>query len=132
MGLAITPTEGGVPQNQEAPVLITTIAHVTCAVPVACVVETMRPLPTQSGICTHRGVEVRVLSGASLMGATTEPRRAVVLRVGAEKIALLVDDVAEVRTVSARELGKPAFELDASLSPGIVAVLRQVRVVVAS
>jgi chemotaxis signal transduction protein len=111
------------------PVLVATIARRAVAVPVQHVVETMRPLPTESGTCMHRGESIAVIDAAALAGANVTPTRCVVLRAGDARVAVLVDSVAEVRRVSAQDVGPPLIESAklGDVAPAVASVLAQVR-----
>ncbi len=88
----------------------------TCALPLAEVVETMRPLPISPmasvpsfvrGVSIVRGEPTPVINLAALLGGTavSEARRFVLLRVPERRVALEVDEVLGLRTLSAAELG---------------------------
>jgi len=92
--------------------LIMRAGGVACAIPLAQVVETMRPLPTRplaalpdwvSGVAIIRGAPVPVIALAVLVGtqAAAASGRFVTLRVGNHRVALLVDEV-----VGIAELGR--------------------------
>lgn len=81
-----------------------------CALPVATVEETMRPLPVAplaegpafvAGLSIIRGRPTPVVDTAALLGAgqQTSPRRLVVLRLGERRVALAVDEVLGVRAL---------------------------------
>jgi purine-binding chemotaxis protein CheW len=80
-----------------------------CALPLAHVVETMRPLPVSrlsnvpdfvSGLAIVRGVPTAVVDAARLLGEEdTCPSRFVALRVSDRRVALAVDDVLGVRRI---------------------------------
>lgn len=88
----------------------------TCALPLAEVVETMRPLPVSPmasvpafvrGVSIVRGEPTPVIHLAALLGGTTlnEARRFVLLRIAERRLALEVDEVLGLRGLSAAELG---------------------------
>lgn len=93
--------------------LVARVGGIACAIPIAHVVETMRPLPIEPltdtkelpfvrGMAVVRGVAIPVIDTARLLGQ--EPRdeaRFVVVRVGARTTALLVDAVVDVRSFDA-------------------------------
>jgi purine-binding chemotaxis protein CheW len=97
-----------------------------CALPVAHVEETMRPLPVEAlaaapafvkGLSIIRGMPMPVVDAGGLLGGRDEPRsrRLVVLRLDGRRVALAVEDVLGVRaipTASLREL--PPLLRDAS------------------
>ncbi|HVR61901.1 MAG TPA: chemotaxis protein CheW [Polyangia bacterium] len=87
-----------------------------CALPLDCVVETMRPLPIERlsrapdfvlGVAVVRGQPVPVIDGARLVGAaeTAAPGRLVTLRVGQRRAALAVTGVVGVRDLGGLPLG---------------------------
>ena len=83
--------------------LICRIGTSPCALPLAGVVETLRPLPTDAlsgapafvaGLAIIRGAPVPVISGHYLLaGGTGSIGRWIVLRAGAHHVALGVDEV---------------------------------------
>ena len=85
-----------------------------CALPLAHVVETMRPLPVESlagaphfvrGVAVIRGAPVPVIDAAALLGAPATPGdRFVTVGVGARCVALAVDGVLGVRNLAAPSL----------------------------
>lgn len=88
----------------------------TCALPLAEVAETMRPLPISPmsnvppfvrGVSIVRGEPTPVIHLAALLGGTaiSEARRFVLLRVPERRVVLEVDEVLGLRTLSAAELG---------------------------
>jgi purine-binding chemotaxis protein CheW len=88
----------------------------TCALPLADVIETMRPLPVSAvaglppfvrGLSVVRGEPTPVISLAVLLGgaAPREAQRFVLLRVPERRLALEVDEVLGLRGLSASELG---------------------------
>jgi purine-binding chemotaxis protein CheW len=88
----------------------------TCALPLAEVIETMRPLPISPvasvpafvrGVSIVRGEPTPVIHLAALLGGTAlnEARRFVLLRVAERWLALEVDEVLGLRGLSAAELG---------------------------
>lgn len=86
----------------------------SCALPVSSVIETMRPLAVQEvagapaavlGIAVIRGVPTVVVDASRLLGADrVAPERFVTVRLGARSIALAVDAVIGVRTLSSAQL----------------------------
>ncbi|UQA60747.1 chemotaxis protein CheW [Polyangium aurulentum] len=98
------------------PVLLVRARAWLCALPAEDVVETMRPLPIEpvagaprcvKGIAVIRGEPVPVLSLPLLLGAETpvEGRRMVLVRAGAHRIALEVEDVLDVEELDPANLG---------------------------
>jgi purine-binding chemotaxis protein CheW len=88
-----------------------------CALPLAHVVETMRPLPVEplpstlpfvSGIAIIRGVPVPVVDAGSALGINEPPRpaRFVSLRVEGRVVAMAVEGVVGVRELAAEALGE--------------------------
>ena len=96
-------------------VLIARVGTLACAIPVAHVVETMRPLPIEPlghgadyvrGVSVIRGAATIVIDAATLFKTSAGARsRFVVVRVGTRTAALIVDEVSEVRTLPETELG---------------------------
>jgi len=94
--------------------LIARIGGTPCAVPLASVLETLRPLPVETlagvpsfmaGLAIIRGVPVPVVSGNYLMGGPPNPiGRWLVLRAGSHRVALAVDDVAGILPLRAAEV----------------------------
>lgn len=85
-----------------------------CALPLECVLETMRPLPVDPlpgapqfilGLAIVRGAPVPVVSAAHLLGTGKAPAtRFVTVRAGERQVALAVDSVLGVRPVAAGSL----------------------------
>ena len=86
-----------------------------CAVPLAHVVETMRPLPIEAvpgmpsfvrGLAVVRGAPVPVVDLADAMGAseTSAPTRFVLLKLGSRRAVLAVSAVVGVRDLDAASL----------------------------
>jgi purine-binding chemotaxis protein CheW len=95
--------------------LIARIGDLICALPIASVVETMRPLPIEPlgdaaeyvlGVAIIRGAPTIVVDTARLLGHRTSspPRRYVVVRSGSHPLALTFDDVIGVRRIAAASL----------------------------
>lgn len=90
------------------PALLFRVRNRLCALPIAHVLETMRPLPIEPvaatpdfvlGVTLIRGVPTPVVDAGALIGAT-EPadfKRYVTLRSGEGSVALAVEDVLGVR-----------------------------------
>jgi purine-binding chemotaxis protein CheW len=81
-----------------------------CAFPLACVLETMRPLPVEPlvnmpcfvrGVAVIRGEPVPVVDAGTLFGPAdgATPRRFVTIRSGDRRVALAVDEVLSVHTL---------------------------------
>ena len=96
------------------PWLICRVHARLCALPLAHVVETMRPLPVEAvegaphfvrGLVVIRGVPVPVVHTACLLGAQATPLdRFVTITVGDRQVAPAVDSVLGVRAVPAGSL----------------------------
>jgi purine-binding chemotaxis protein CheW len=91
-------------------VLLCRVRSWFCALPVANVEETMRPLPIGplaaapafvTGLSIIRGRPTPVVDTGALLGARDEarPRRLVVLRLGERRVALAVEEVLGVRAL---------------------------------
>jgi len=90
--------------------LLCRVHRVLCALPLAQVIETLRPLPIEPlagapsficGLSVLRGVPVPVLDLGLLLGSEqVRPTRFVALRSGARSLALAVGSVLGVRTLS--------------------------------
>lgn len=96
-------------------VLVARVGEVACAILIASVTETMRPLPADPlgdapeyvvGVAIVRGQPTIVVETARLLGLAKggSPRRYVVVRTGAHPLALTFDEVIGVRRLSAMEL----------------------------
>jgi purine-binding chemotaxis protein CheW len=87
-----------------------------CALPLAQVEETMRPLPVEPmagapdfvlGVAIVRGAAVPVVDAAALLGAgRSRPSRLVSLRVERRRVALAVDAVLGVHPVAGESLAR--------------------------
>ncbi|MGN6104491.1 MAG: chemotaxis protein CheW [Kofleriaceae bacterium] len=123
-------------------VVIVRVSSVSCALPVGVVVETMRPLPIAPladapagviGTSVVRGAAIPVLDLAAVLGAPAGARgRFVVVRVGERRVALLVDEVVDVRAVPPDDLAAiPPLLRDAArdVVARIGALDRELRVV---
>jgi purine-binding chemotaxis protein CheW len=86
-----------------------------CALPLASVAETMRPLPLEPlaampafvlGVSVIRGAPVPVVDAAALLGTGTSvsPQRVVTLKVGERHVGLAVDGVIGVHVIPAATL----------------------------
>jgi len=94
--------------------LIAKLGAIACAIPIAHVVEIMRPLPVEAighapafvrGLAVIRGAPTPVVDTARLLGVAGEvTRRYVVVRAGARTVALAFDDVVDVRPIARAEL----------------------------
>lgn len=103
-----------------------------CALPMACVVECLRPLALKQfanapefvpGVCVIRGEVLPVVDLARLLGATTTANtRWVVVRSGDQKVALAVDAVIGFERVMPEAMaGVPALLAEAR--PDVIAAL---------
>lgn len=101
-------------ENQQL-MLLFRARHRLCAMPAEQVSETMRPLAVEPlaaagdfvlGLCGIRGMSVPVVDAGALLGVAgrAQPARFVVLRVEDRAVALAVEAVVGVQTVSARTL----------------------------
>ncbi|MGH9889095.1 MAG: chemotaxis protein CheW [bacterium] len=93
--------------------LVTRIGGLACALPIAHVVETMRPLPVEplatpgdralalvDGLAMIRGAPVPVVDARKLLGVSgAAATRFVVVRAAQRRIALIVDAVLDVRRI---------------------------------
>src|SRR5688572_23698801 len=94
--------------------LLCRVRSATCALPLADVLECMRPLPLESlagappfvlGAALIRGLPVAVLDlGALLAGTPARAERWVTLRVGERSVALAVDAVVGIQPLEGAEL----------------------------
>jgi purine-binding chemotaxis protein CheW len=121
-----------------------------CALPVAHVVETMRPLAIEPlaampafvrGLARIRGAAVPVVDAGALLGARDEARftRFVTVRAGERRVALAVEEVLGVRELAAaalqdlppllREAGEALVAAVGSLDTGLLVVLHAARIV---
>jgi purine-binding chemotaxis protein CheW len=93
--------------------LVTRVGGVACALPIAHVVETMRPLPVEpfrgasdnvlaalEGLAMIRGAPVPVVDARKLLGVPGDAAtRFVILRIEQRRVALAVDAVLDVRQI---------------------------------
>jgi purine-binding chemotaxis protein CheW len=103
-----------------------------CGLRVEDVVETMRPLPIEPmadappfvrGLAIIRGAPTPVVDTAALLGASSGGiTRFVVVRAGARAVALEVDTVVDVRSISGDELARLP-PLVGAADPSYVAVV---------
>ena len=95
--------------------VICRVQHRLCALRVADVVETMRPLPIEplaampsfvSGLAVIRGVPVPVIDAATLLGTSdgSTPARFIALRAGGRSVAIAVAEVVGVREINGASL----------------------------
>ncbi len=93
------------------PALVCRARHVLAGLPLAHVIETMRPLPTQAlggappyvlGVAVIRGVATPVVDAGALLGSKDAgaPTRFVTVRAGARTIALAFEEVRGIRTLA--------------------------------
>lgn len=100
-------------QTPQRQFLLARAASRTCAVPLAHVVETMRPLPVRdvrgapdfvAGVSVIRGAPTPVVTLGALLGAPSAPGRFVTLRLGARALALAVDGVVGIHEIPEADL----------------------------
>ena len=113
-------------------VLVMRLAARAYAVPLAHVVETMRPLPVEAlvgahpavaGVAIIRGAPTPVVDLAVLLGLPTRRiGRFVTIRAGGRTVALAVDAVVGVRELSVGQIGEAPPLLQGVLS-GVVEAL---------
>jgi purine-binding chemotaxis protein CheW len=114
------------------PALICRVLALSCALPLEVVIETMRPLPVEAvsgmprfvlGISIIRGAPVIVVDAGLLLGDhPSTARRAVTVRTASRTIALLVDQVIGVRTLTAQSLAALPPLLAHTASDAITAI----------
>jgi len=137
-------------QIAEERMLICRIRGGLCALSLSQVVETMRPLPTEwvagappfvSGLAVIRGMAVPVVDAARLIGGGDgelgRARRFVTLDLGGRTVALAVDDVVGVRTLSAssrhdlppllKDAARESIDAVAALDSHLLLVLQAAR-----
>ena len=117
---------------------------VACAIPIAHVIETCRPLPTQplAGVPDHvrglaivRGEPVPVVELGRLVGVRVDhPTRFVIVHAGPRRVALLVDAVVDVRALDDATVAAlpPAVEPGPRAIGGVGALDRDLLVVLES
>jgi purine-binding chemotaxis protein CheW len=103
-----------------------------CALPVAQVMETMRPLPIEpftgapmgvKGVAVIRGVPVPVVELAALLGnASSIPTRFVTVRSGLNQVALAVDSVLGLYDISTTCLQQLPALLSAADNNAVTAI----------
>ena len=134
---------------ERSPGLIVAVGSRACAIPLAHVVETMRPLPLEPiagmpsfvlGLSVIRGVPTPVVDLAAVLGGslTIAPTRFVVLRLGERVVALAVDRVIGVRELDAtrlqemppllRSASADAIEAIGTLDARLLVALRATRI----
>jgi len=115
-------------------VLVAKVGARTYGLPIACVVETMRPMPVRDaasgalcGTSIVRGAAIPIVDAARLVGASSAPTRLVVLRAGEARVGLLVDAVLGVHALAS---GADALAIDVpGLPPALSAVIASARIV---
>jgi purine-binding chemotaxis protein CheW len=105
---------GDTPGRGRASTVVVRVGNRVCALPLATVIETMRPLPVEPvrgappfvlGISIIRGAPTPVVDAAALIGASRGASdRVVTLRAGARVVALVVDAVLGVHTIAVDSL----------------------------
>lgn len=114
------------------PMLVVSSAERLCALPVADVIETMRPLPIEpladapayvSGVAVIRGAAVPVVDLGRLTGSAAGAcTRFVSLRVDARRVALAVDAVLGVRRLSSARVADLPRLLDPARNSALQAL----------
>jgi purine-binding chemotaxis protein CheW len=130
--------------NALAPVLLIRVGSQLAALPLAEVIETMRPLPCEGapgappfvlGVSVIRGAPVTVVDLARLAGAPAQAiGRFVTMRVGGRCIALAVAAVVGTRTIEPTALTAlpPLLSAGADLVRALGALDRQLLIVLES
>jgi purine-binding chemotaxis protein CheW len=124
---AVNSRESGV-----RPSLVCRVGGRLCALPLASVIETMRPLPARPiegapelvvGVAIVRGSPTVVVDAARLFdGPGSRPARFVTLRVGQRVIALSVDEVVGVRNLSSAGLDGVPGLLEPAVGEAVSAI----------
>jgi purine-binding chemotaxis protein CheW len=130
-------------------VLVCRVRRYFCALPLAHVVETMRPLPIEplttalelvTGVAIIRGAPVPVVDLGSLLGTdeVSSPTRFVTVSVDNRRVALAVEEVVGVRDFSAsdleelppllRDVGAELISAVGVLDDALLIVLRATRI----
>jgi purine-binding chemotaxis protein CheW len=97
--------------------LICRVRSKTCALPLECLIEVMRPLsveplgempPFVRGMAIVRGVPLLVVDAAALLDKADEsrPTRWIALKTGARSMVLAVDAIAGIRSIGAISLAE--------------------------
>jgi purine-binding chemotaxis protein CheW len=116
--------------------LVTRVGRVACAIPIEHVIETMRPLPVEpitrsgaeslalvQGLAMIRGAPVPVVDARMLLGVPGERgARFVVVRAGERRIALVVDEVIEVRAIGSTLQSRMPLLFDPAKHESVAAV----------
>jgi purine-binding chemotaxis protein CheW len=123
-------TDGADPGVERA--LIVRVGALQCALPLSSVVETMRPLPLQplantpdfvSGASIVRGQAVPVVDLARLLGVPARaPARIVLIRAHEHDVALAVDEVIGLKTLTTEMLSAVPSLLSTAASHAIEAL----------
>ena len=113
--------------------LVCRVGGLSCALPLEAVIETMRPMPVESvsgmprfvlGMSIIRGAPVVVVDAGLLLGDhASTAGRAVTVRADSRTIALLVDAVIGVRTLTAVEDLPPLLDRAAGDAVAAIAAL---------
>lgn len=108
----------------EVPVVTFTVAGLTCALPCAHVIETMRRLPVTPldqmppfavGLATIRSARIPVVDLGVLLGQPSSGGRMITVRAGARTVGVLVDSVIGVeRFPTSAFAGRPPLLRDAA------------------
>lgn len=117
-GSGLTDRGGGTVESRDGPsrFLVCGVGSHRCGLPLECVAETMRPLPTEPiggapafvrGVAMLRGGAVPVVDAGLLVGGrSSQSGRFVSLRVDGRRVALAVDAVMGIETLPEGPLGK--------------------------
>jgi len=112
--------------------LVFRVHDVSCALLLETIIETMRPLPLETvsgaprfvvGVSIIRGAPVVVVDAGLLLGdRASTAGRAVTVKAASRTIALLVDEVIGVRTLTAHSLERLPPLLDKAAGDAIAAI----------
>lgn len=127
--------------------LIAKVGALTCAIPIAHVVETMRPLPVEPlghgaayvrGVALIRGVPTVVIDTANLLATTSAgTKRFVIVRLADRQAALMVDQVTDIRSLGdldalpplAASASSETLRAIGAIDKGLIVVLEAARLV---
>jgi purine-binding chemotaxis protein CheW len=135
-------------QERRESALLCRIGGLLCALPIEHVEETMRPLAVEPvvgvpsfvrGVAVVRGSAVPVLDAAALLGRRSQPTRFVTVKAGPRRIALAVDAVIGIGTLTPGSHDQipnlfQHFDSDAvaavgTLDAGLIPVLQSARLI---
>lgn len=118
--------------DQPQSLLLFRVRDTLCALPLAHVEETMRPLPVEPiagvpsfvrGVAVVRGAPIPVVDAASLIrGEESAPTRFVTIKTGARRVALAVDAVVGIVAVSQASVDSLPPLLDQADGDAIAAI----------